>query len=238
MAGATQDPAKWLAGMGKQWKNDAKRAKEEGGFGPKMDDGSYNARLTNAELQPVTGGGYRSKLSFVITEGPNTGKPVIKSDGLDGPESMYYLAVTLGRMGIDPETISPDQIPTIYAKLAKEKPVCEIALKTGSNGYQNVYVNSVADDGAGAAGAAGATTETDDETEGETETEADTVTLEVGMKVGFAWKGADETGEVIEILGDEEPPTVRVRKDSDSKVAKVPIERLSLATATEEDETE
>lgn len=207
-----------LKGMEAKFAEQAARAKAEGGY-QNLPDTTYTARLTKAEISE--GQTLRLKMVFVVLEGEHEGATVTKSDGLEATEdSLYYTARLLGRFGFDPEEINPlsKKLPGILAELTKSKPVCQIALRT-KNDFQNVYVNKVLDD------YEGGEDEDGDEDDG---------TITEGTRVTFTLKtGEADAGEVVEVVDEN---TLRVKKDSDGKVARLKVENVEIESSDEEED--
>jgi hypothetical protein len=80
---------------------------------------------------------------------------------------------------------------------------------------------------------AAADDESDEEEESEEEEESGP---QVGQQVSFQFKGKPETGVITEVI--EDGTKVKVRKDSDSKVAVVKVESVTVEDAEETDEEE
>jgi hypothetical protein len=204
-----------------KWQTERARAKKDGLGGAGVPDGKYIARLTGFEVDS-TGNGLRLKIPFVCLEGTEQGKPINKSDGLDGPDSLYYTAKLMARFGYDPEEFAFSDLPKIGKELVKSKPVCELQVKTKQD-FQNVYVNRVLEDYDESEGAD--TDEEEEETEAGDEEEGETVEITEGTRVGGTFRGTAYEGEVIEVVDSE---TLRVKRDDTGSVIKVKVENVEV----------
>jgi hypothetical protein len=253
MAGAS-NPSKFFAVAAKNWREQAKRAKDSASTLP---DASYIGRLNVAEVLPgSTPGTFRSHFAFIIAEGEHEGRTVHKNQNFDHEDSWEWHMREFTRMGYDPEDIDPETtyIP-LLKQLTEEKPLVALNAKTGANGYQNWYMNGIIDEGEepGTAPAEteeeeGGATATEEEEEPETAQEPEEESgeeLEVGKTVEFPFNGQPTRGEVLEFVDeDTDEPKVKVRKEN-GKVSTILIANLTgivtsnaVEGAEEEEEAE
>jgi hypothetical protein len=218
-------PTAQLKALEKKWGDEARRAKESGGIN-RPPDGNYLARIISADV--VSEGGLRFRMQGRILEGEQAGNVFTKSDGLEGEDSLYYQAITLGRLGYDPEEFPPSTWPRVAKEITKNQPVAKVSARTKGD-FQNWFINAKVDDYEG-----------DDEdgagTGGDEEEDGETATLTVGMRVGFEKDGVEDAGVVTAILPDGQ--NVKIKRDSTGKIATIPVGDLWEEGAEEDEEEE
>lgn len=138
----------WLKKANKSWKKEAAAGKSLGAND--IDDGFYIVRWLKGLIEKGDSG-LRLKITTKVLDGESkdgvdyTGKKIVKSDGLEGDQSLQYLAKMLSRLGIDPEECDLTDLPEILVELNESKPVMKIQVKTKGD-FQNVYINKLVED--------------------------------------------------------------------------------------------
>lgn len=141
------DITKFLATAQKKgtWATAATKAAEGGSF-DEIPDGRYVAVLSGAELGESKGSG-RAQIvfSYTISEGDKEGE--IKRDyfGLEGEDSLVWLARLFTTFGIDPDNVDLTELEATLDDLAEKGIACQLQLKT-KNDYQGVRVLKILDD--------------------------------------------------------------------------------------------
>jgi len=213
-----------LSMANKLWKSAKESAKTES-FGNDYPDGRYRARITDAEVnESQSSGRLQAVFEFVFTEGDLEGQTHRAYEGLETENNLKYFARKLVKLGYDP----PDdlgEIDAIFDDLRTRAPEVLIRLKTKGE-FQNTFLEKLLECGdvdpdAEAGAGDGIPDEPADEPADDV-VEGDAVEIDVGSHVGFAFKGADCTGEILSI--DADAGTLVVKNDEDNKKYRVKME--------------
>lgn len=247
----------WLDAARAKWKAVAKDVKKQGAgvpegkyiarlTGAKLTKSSKGAPMLTSSWTIISG-----------TEKGNVARN--NDNLREDETSLTYLAKWFYRLKVDPETVDFSSEKTIQKsldELVKEKPACGVQVKQ-SGDFTNVWIqryygpdydpdedddndlSSEEDDEKPAASSGSEDDPTDeddddspsdeDEEEEDKPAEPDEVDIEVGMWVKYPWQGAEATGEIKELLPDENKVKVRTEVDGKGKIRTVSAETLVLA---------
>lgn len=217
-----------------KWK---KTEAASGGFNnDNVEDGSYDAALTGAELKELGGKGC-VVLSYTIADGGDCeGEVMTARYFLESDQNLAFFKRDLGKFvdDVDEVDLENDLEETLETILEGE-PACRITVRTKDE-YQNVYLNKVEIDGDGddeedededkparggkkngKKGNKKPKPEEDDEEEDDEEEDGEEVDIDVGSKVTVNFKGKEHSGKVTELDEDEEKVQVKFKVDGKFK---------------------
>lgn len=202
-----------MAAAKKRWAKAREHANE---FGSDVDDGTYLARLTGAEIgESQSSGRAQIDWAYKIEEGlSGLGETVHSYDGLETDDNLKWLARTIGKFGVESPDDFDDLEDTLNEILAR-KPLCRIRLRTKDD-FQNLRIlrvfGSEEEDSELAEGETGEEGgDEGEEVEGDDgdSDEGDGLELEVGMTVTAPFEGEDYQAEITAIDEDSETVTVK-----------------------------
>lgn len=140
-----QSLAAWLKQNEDRWQEAAQRSKDDPGF-KRHPDGKYLVKVTKAELGFSQNDRPQIAWAYTILTGDLEGEMLYSYDGLDGEDSLFYVAKNLARYGYEPEDIRLSKLESVLNEILEKKPVVMVQAKTKGD-FQNVYVNRVMPEG-------------------------------------------------------------------------------------------
>lgn len=209
-----------LKKLGSLWKKGKSEAANMGEFAA-VDDGTYIARLVDAELRESDAGNFGLRSVFVILRGDEKGTQVTRWDGLEREQGMPFVVRYLRSIGIDTDDLEIENLEEALKEVIAEKPAFRIRLKTKPDSdFQNLYIQKplgqLEDEDEDEDGSEGASAGNDAEEE-KGEGSEDESALEVGATVSLTVGKKKKIGVVKSIAPGGGEESVLVKFEDGSK---------------------